>query len=397
MVEQIRAPGRGGRDMMATTRAALTDVDIRTLVKGATADERAVAAHRLCRHIDRADLTEEEREEAQQILRIMASDAAELVRRALAVTLKSSTLVPRDVANKLARDIESIALPVLNFSPAFSDDDLAEIVRLGGPVRQVAIAKRPALSEKVTTAIVDYGVEDAVDSACANDNAHFAERTLEKAVERFERSEKVLASIAFRQALPLSVTERLVNLVSEQVREHLINHHAVSPETALAIALGAKERATLDLVDQAGRAADTRAFVAYLNSMSRLTPSLLLRALAHGHMTFFEWSVAELASVPHHRTWLMIHDAGELGLKAIYERAGLPARLLPAFRAGVDAFHSMEFDGADNDRARFQRRILERFLTQPLPASRDDLDYLLDKMDRLSIEDAAPAAAGLTA
>jgi uncharacterized protein (DUF2336 family) len=382
---------------MATTRAALTESDIRTLVKGATADERAVAAHRLCRHIDRADLTEEERVEAQQILRIMAADAADLVRRALAVTLKSSPLIPRDVANKLARDIESIALPVLNFSPAFSDDDLAEIVRLGGPVRQVAVAKRPKLSQQVTGAIVDFGVEEAVNTACANEDADFSTRSLEKAVERFERSEKVLASIAFRNALPLSVTERLVGLVSDQVREHLMNHHAVSPETALAVALGARERATMDLVDQAGRAADTKAFTAYLHKMGRLTPSLMLRALAHGHMTFFEWAVSELAGVPHHRTWLMIHDAGELGLRAIYERAGLPARLLPAFRAGVDAFHSVEFDGADHDRPRFQRRMLERFLTQPLTASRDDVDYLLDKLDRMSVSDvpaAMSAAAG---
>jgi uncharacterized protein (DUF2336 family) len=34
---------------MATTRAALTEHDIRMLVKGATPDERALAAHKLCR------------------------------------------------------------------------------------------------------------------------------------------------------------------------------------------------------------------------------------------------------------------------------------------------------------------------------------------------------------
>ena len=50
---------------MATTRAALTDEDIRTLVKGATPDERAVAAHKLCRNIDRYELTDEERVQAQ--------------------------------------------------------------------------------------------------------------------------------------------------------------------------------------------------------------------------------------------------------------------------------------------------------------------------------------------
>ena len=84
---------------MATTRAALTDADIRMLVKGATPDERALAAHKLCRSIDRSVLSEEEREVAHDILRVMAADAAELVRRAMAVTLKNSLALPPDVAN----------------------------------------------------------------------------------------------------------------------------------------------------------------------------------------------------------------------------------------------------------------------------------------------------------
>lgn len=371
---------------MATTRAALTDEDIRTLVKGATPDERAVAAHKLCRNIDRYELSDEERVQAQEILRVMAADAAELVRRALAVTLKNSTIVPRDVALRLAKDVESISLPMLSASPVFTDEDLAEIVRLGGPVRQVVIAKRPRVSQTVTNAIVEYGVERAVEAACANDNADFADRALAKVIERFEKSERVLAAVAYRAALPMAVTEKLIDLVSEEVRDHLLNHHALSPDLALEIAMGAKERATIDLVDQAGRAPDVKSFVSHLHKHERLSASLLLRSLAHGHMTFFEWSLAELASVPHHRTWLMIHDAGPLGLRAIYERAGLPARLFPAFRAGVDTFHSMEFDGGAKDRERFQERMLQRFLTQPANAAREDVEYLLEKMDRISHE-----------
>ncbi|MDQ0462705.1 uncharacterized protein (DUF2336 family) [Caulobacter ginsengisoli] len=379
---------------MGTTRAALTDTDIRTLIKGATPDERAIAAHKLCRVIDRGELTDEDRAKAGDILRVMANDAAELVRRALAVTLKQSDVLPHDVAMKLARDVESVCLPVLNFSPVFTDDDLAEIVRLGGPVRQTAIAKRPILSEKVTAAIVEHGAETAVKTACANDNATFSERTLSKAIQRFEKSEQVLAAVAYRNALPLSITERLIELVGDQVREHLINHHAVSAEVALQLTIDTKERAVVDLVDQAGRAADPKAFAAHLRKAERLTPSLLLRCLAHGHMTFFECAVAELAGVPHHRTWLMIHDAGPLGLRAIYERAGLPARLYAAFRAGVDTFHSVEFDGELRDRERFQERMLQRFLTQPQTAARDDVDYLLDKMDRITREAASKVAAG---
>jgi uncharacterized protein (DUF2336 family) len=376
---------------MATTRSALTQEDIRTLVKGATADERAAAAHKLCRIIDTAPLSDEDRETAAEILRVMALDAAALVRRALAVTLKESPLVPRDVALRLARDVETVSLPMLNYSPVFLDSDLADIVRLGGPVRQLAIARRPRLSRAVTEALAEHGSERAVAAACANDNADFAEGALQQVMARFESHEKVLAAIAYRNALPLSVTEKLIDLVGDQVRDHLIAHHGVAPETALAIALGSAERATIDLVDQAGRAADVRSFVGHLAGSKRLTASLLLRALAQGHMTFFEWGVAELAGVPHHRTWLMIHDAGPLGLRAIYERAGLPARLFPAFRAAVDTYHSMEFDGGARDLERFQEHMLQRFLTQPDSAGREDVDYLLDKLDQLSGEAKASA------
>ncbi|MDG2531503.1 pole-localized protein SpbR [Caulobacter endophyticus] len=369
---------------MATTRAALTTDDIRMLVKGGTPDERALAAHKLCRKIDRAELSEDERLQAQEILRVMAADAAELVRRALAVTLKTSPLLPPDVANRLARDVESVSLPVISFSPVFTDQDLAEIIRLGGPVRQMAIARRPKLSSKITGLLVDQAPEDVVAAVCANDNARFSDLALQKALDRFAKSETVLQAVAYRAVLPLSVTERLIDMVGDQLREHILDNHALSAERALEIIVGAKERATLDLVDQAGRTADPKAFVAHLHRVGRLTPSLLLRALAHGHMTFVEWGLAELAGVPHHRTWLMVHDAGTLGLKAVYERAGLPSRLFPAFRAGVDAYHGMEFDGRPGERERFQEHMLQRFLTSSQAVSREESDYLLDKLDRLA-------------
>ena len=182
-------------------------------------------------------------------------------------------------------------------------------------------------------------------------------------------------------------------MVGDQLRDHILATHPLSAERTLELILGAKERATIDLVDQAGRAVDAKAFAAHLASVGRLTPSLLLRALAHGHMTFFEWGVAELAGVPHHRTWLMIHDAGTLGLKAICERAGLPPRLFPALRAGVDAFHALEYDGRPGDRERFQEHMIQRFLTASPAVSREDADYLLDRADRLH-EQAKTAAAG---
>jgi uncharacterized protein (DUF2336 family) len=368
---------------MATTRAALTDSDIRALVRGPTEDERAAVAHRLCRKID-AGVSEDERTAAEEVLRLMAADAAELVRRALAVTLKNSPALPRDVALKLARDVDSVAGPVLAFSPVFTDADLAEVVRASSAIKQLAIARRELLSETVTSAIADYAGEEAIRAAVANDNATFSERGLRAIIDRFAASEGVTTAIAYRKVLPLSISERLVDLVTDRVRQHLIDKHQLSPETAIHIALNTRERATVDLVDQAGRATDMRAFTAHLHHQERLTPSLILRALAHGHMHFFEWSIAELAGVPHHRVWLMIHDAGPLGFRAIYERATMPPRLFPAFRAGVDTHHALALEGGNLTIAKFQERMLQRFLTQPSASGREDTEYLLEKMDRLT-------------
>src|SRR5690606_21742836 len=102
---------------MTAYRARLTESDIRRLIKSDVEDERAAAAHKLCRSIDRMPLDEAGRAAAQKILAVLAADAAELVRRALAVTLKASDVMPRDVARKLAGDVDSVALPMINCPP----------------------------------------------------------------------------------------------------------------------------------------------------------------------------------------------------------------------------------------------------------------------------------------
>jgi len=366
-----------------TVRSSLTETDIHTLVRGESVEDRAVAAHKFCRRVE-AGLPAEEREAAAEVLRFLALDAAELVRRALAVTLKASPDLPRDVALALARDVDSVATPVLRFSPVFSDEDLAEIVEHADALKQIAVARRAALSAPVTAALAEHGCEPALRVACANDNADFAEQSLQTAIERFERSEALAVAMAYRKALPPSIAEKLISRVSDQVRQHLIDQHGVSPETALNTALAVRERATVDLVDQAGKTSDLKAFCAHLHNQERLTPSLLLRALVSGNISFFEWGLAELTGVPHHRVWVMVHDAGPLGLRAIYQRAALPDTLYPAFRAAVDSFHALHLEGGDLDLPRFQERLMQRFLTQGEGGAPEDVDYLLARLDSLT-------------
>ena len=362
-----------------------TPSDVRSLVRGPTADERAAVAYKLCRKID-TELSNSDRAAANEILRVMAGDAAELVRRALALTLRSSDVLPRDIALRLADDVESIATPLLAFSPVFSDADLADIVRRADPVRQTAVARRETLSETVTDAIANFGCEQAVQTAAGNDGAAFSEGGLVVCLDRFRNSQALTTTIAYRKVLPAAVTEKLIHMVSDEVRRHLVDRHNISVEAALVVAVATQERATVDILDDIAAAEDMEAFVKHLHQQNRLTPSLLLRAATSGYMKFLEHSMAVLAAVPHHRAWLLIHDAGDLGFKAMFERSGMPQRLYSAFKVALDTFHAMGIDGKAQDPSTFQALLLERFLTQSHSAPKEDIDYLLKRLDTINAQ-----------
>lgn len=370
---------------VVTMRANLTETDIRTLIKGPTEDDRAMAAQKICRCIDGIELRGDERAHAETILRLMAEDAAASVRRALAVTLKNSPRLPHDLARKLADDIDSIALPILQHSPVLSDEDLIEIVRSAPPAKQVAVANRDHISTTLTGAIAVFGAPVAVEAALANDNAEFDQGGLKTVLQRMGDRESITATMARRNSLPVAIVERLVAMVSGEVFDYLVNHHEVSPQLAIDLASGARERASMDLVEQAGLQSDLGRFARQLAMHGRLTPSFIMRALCLGYMDFVEHAMAELAALPHHRAWLMIHDSGPLGLKAIFDRSGLPTRLFSAFRAAVDVYHQIERDGFTFDREAFRERMIERALTLFQSIPRDDLDYLLEKLDATAV------------
>ena len=380
---------------IVTMRANLTDTDIRTLIKGPTEEDRAQAAHKICRSIDEAELTPEERAHAEGIMAIMAQDAAVLVRRSLAVALKNSPKLPREIANKLAADVESIALPVILNSPALTDSDLVQILRASPPAKQVAVASREKLSVTVTGAISTYAVAEAVERALANDNATFDANGLNVALDRFAGVSAITTAMVHRNELPVAITEKLVTIVAGELFDHLVNNHELPPQIAIDLAMGARERATIDIVEQAAKQKDLGRFVQQLNLNGRLTPSLLMRGLCLGHVDFVEHAMAELAGMAHQRMWMLVHDGGQGGLKAAFDHAGLPPRLYASFRAALDVYHSIEREGGVEDRATFRRRMLERTLTLFQSIPKDDLDYLLEKLDVSGIQGARAAAASL--
>jgi len=369
---------------VAAMRPQLSEQDIRRLIKGESPEERASVAHRLCRRIASDVLTDEERQYAKDIMAFLANDMAELVRRTLAITLKNSPRLPRELALKLAHDVESIAIPVLEASPSFTDEDMIELALSATVAKQAAIAARPRVPESVAEVIAEHAGVEAVRVLAKNKGAEWSDKAFADSLLRYGSDLEIQEGLVNRDHIPVHIAEKMVSLVSGQVFDLLVNKHELPAQVAIDIAAGARERATIDLVEQASRTQDLPRFAQQLNLNGRLTHSLIIRALCTGQMPFVEHALAELSGVAHKRIWLLIHDAGPLGLQAVFDRAGLPRKLLPAFKIAVATYHETEFDGEAGDKDRFKIKMIERVLTQYQAIAKDDLDYLLEKLDAYS-------------
>jgi uncharacterized protein (DUF2336 family) len=378
--------------------SSLSQADVARLLAEPSASVRAEVAAKLAAEIDNTQLTSAELDLAHDIVRVMAKDVELAVRRALSHSLRSAVRLPHDVASRLAMDVEAVALPILTESPVLTEHDLVEIIGLGSPGKQAAIAGRPDVSEPVADALVNLGAEAVVAALMGNAKAQIADASLDKAVDRFADSDRVKSGMVHRSHLPVTVAERLVVMVSEKLQHYLVSHHELPVSLATDIILQSREHATLHL-SLGSNVQELERMVRQMHRHQRLTPFLVLRALCLGDMAFFEVAMAVMAKVPVTNARILIHDAGPNGLTSLYERSGMPARLLPAVRVAADVVRGTEFDGGERDRERYRSRVITRILTQFEDLAQEDLDYLLDKLgDVLTVRaaeiPALPATSG---
>ena len=376
------------------TRSALSQDDVVRLLTDPSGAARAATAAKIAADFGQGGMGPAERKVAEEIFRLMVRDAEVRVREALAENLKRSRDVPHEVVLALAKDTDSVAEPILKFSEVLTDDDLVEIVRTQGPAKQVAIAGRPKVSEKVSATLVETRNEAAVQTLVANAGAAISEKSLQQVMDDFGGREGIQAAMVHRPKLPVTVAERLVTLVSEKLKTELVKRHELPAALATDLLLSSRERAVLGISSEAGEQ-DVETLVRQMHQHGRLTPSIILRAAVMGDMTFFEAALAELAGVSLVNARALIHDQGQLGLHAMFNKARLPASHFPAIRAAVDVSRETTYDGGDHDHERYMRRMIERVLTQygdlGVVMEGDDLDYLLKKMGELPALSASAA------
>ena len=362
----------------------LTKEDVARLVADSSDEARAETAGKVAGQFAYGDLSEAERQQAEEIFRLMAQDVSEKVRESLSKNLQTAPDLPHDIALKLAQDVASVALPILKSSEVLTDGDLIDIIQGQDPDKQTAIAQRPTVSNQVADTLIDTGNEKAVARLVANEGAELTEQSFDKVITRYNESDSVSDSLARRSNMPPEVAERVVNAISQRLENFLMAETELTPDKICNLIMQARERATVDFVASGLKGNDIEALVAQLHQRGRLTSSLILRALCMGDITFFEAALARLGKIPVKNARLLIHDEGNLGLQSLYLKTRLPEKLFPAVRVAVDVIRETDYDFQDHDRERFISRMLSRILTQYDDLAADDLDYLMNKLNQLA-------------
>ncbi len=360
-----------------TTDAILTPADVQRLLTDPSSNNRALTAGKLGDTFSKGKLSENERRMAEDIFRLMMRDLEVKVRKSLSDSIKLSPDLPRDVALAMANDVSEIALPVIEASTVLTDEDLISIISSKPAEYQVAVAARAEVSEAVSDALVATENESVVERLVSNDGAQIGDTTLTKVLDKFGHIARIANPMATRSVLPVQVAERLVNLVSERIRDHLVTHHNLSDDMAMDLVMASRERATLNLLSGDSDAPDVMELVDQLARNKRLTPSIILRALCMGDITFFEAAVARLANIPVANAYQLIHDRGQTGLERLLTKAGMPAKMLPIIRGALTIAEELGF--SFQEREKMQNLVMERIITQ-FEDGFEDMDYLIAKL-----------------
>ena len=369
------------------TAYALTSEDVAHLSSAPTAATRISTMTKLVHDLEAGALNPVERGLAMDILHRFAADAEAAVREAVAWQIHNSTLLTEPLAERLARDVGSVAFPVLRHAQALGDEFLLQIVAESDAGKQLAIAGRRTVSAKVANAIVEVGNVMVVTRLLRNGGAALPEPALYKAVDRFGPIRAVTDAIAARPDLSMALVERLIAFVSEEIRASLVSTHNLSPHLAARLVERGRESATMLLLQPlVQEIAEVELVAHHLEINQRLTGSLLCRALCAGEFKLFVAGMSVRAGIAVENVRLLAWDDGPLGLDALFRKARIPTVLQAPVRIAIAVAREMGYDGGDQGRAAYQAEVIAEVFAECAEIDEREMDDLL-----LQLVDQAPA------
>lgn len=307
----------------------------RMLADDEDCDVRVELARKIARLLPGLSREASERVRALTVetLQCLAEDEMPRVRQILSEEVKELDCVPKSVINKLARDIECVSAPVLEFSPLLSDADLIEIITSAQARHALAaIARRHALSTSVSDAIAHVMDVPSVAELLKNASARIRQKTMDKIISQAERIRELHEPLAMRHDLSQRAVRRIANFVSASLIDMLATRNALDDKTRLHLRLKMQDR--LDADADFGNAA---ALVAARHREGKLDDNFVVAAIQNGQRDVLVESLSSLAVVPADVVDKILDSRLAKPITALVWRAGLSMRV--AFKIQTHLLH----------------------------------------------------------
>lgn len=207
----------------------------RLLAEDASEDVRAELAAKIARLMPGLKEGESARVQALtiQTLEQLAKDTAVRVRAILAEIIKDMDCIPHDIVLTLARDLNAIvAVPILEYSPLLSSADLMEVIACGQVSEALsAIARRRAVDEDVSAALVQTLDVPAVAALLVNPDAKIRKDTMDRIITQAEDISAWQMPLALRADLSARAIRRIAGLAGAGIIERLAARNDLSETT----------------------------------------------------------------------------------------------------------------------------------------------------------------------
>jgi len=260
----------------------------------------------------------------QNLIRVLYSDVSTIVRQVLAFELRNSKNIPIDVAHMIVRDIECVSSPFLEETELFEDDELVELAGSLEEHGHISLARRPSVSYRLAETLASIGSSRVVRYLITNPGAEMSETACQSVLERFDGEQGLMEIMAQRRGLPMSAVRALIERVSEQYRQALMDSYGLNDgcvEDLLTRVKAGSEESLTNLLDVDRLISHIR----YLNSSDSLKPDLILSHLNDGNRLYFEISVSVLSDLPLENVQTLIRKGGRSGAIGLLNRARIPS------------------------------------------------------------------------
>ncbi|MCE3231794.1 MAG: hypothetical protein K0R98_51 [Rickettsiaceae bacterium] len=320
----------------------LTEDDIRNLIKSPFETRMDITKKIAC-YYGAGGFEKGQMKIAEDIFRTLLKDTEVEIRKTLSEAIKTCDSIPKDVVVQLAKDVNEVSLPVLEFSEVLSDKDLVEIITTTEDIsKQMGVSKRKKVSEAVSQALIETGNENVVDTLLQNKNAQVSEKGYDKIVKDFSNKEKVMESVVTRENLPVNVVETMTKLVSEEIYKKLATKHKDAIDKISDVVKKSEDVTTMKVMGMQTSEQEYHQFTQLMKKLHIADELMPISALCVGNFNLFEICMARITKVPVLNIRTLLMDESNKGFSVLYERAGLPKNLYQATEVLLEVLRELK-------------------------------------------------------